>query len=151
MTMKQRSLVSLLLNPDEFREARSKEIAIHDDPLIIEKLIDYIYREDYDDSFEPAIEPQPGTPPAEMASAEPEPAIEPRAEAPLPKLDPATRTDDITKAHINIRIYTVADKYAINQLMILTIHYGVTLIKHLFSDFGCCETVRGNTRCLDYM
>ncbi|GKZ33033.1 hypothetical protein AbraIFM66950_002750 [Aspergillus brasiliensis] len=59
---------------------------MHDDPLLIKKMIDYFYRGDYDDH---------------------------------PATSPDNETRPTTKAHTHIKMYNIADKYAIEPLMAL--------------------------------
>ncbi|RDH32923.1 hypothetical protein BDQ94DRAFT_170622 [Aspergillus welwitschiae] len=83
-------------------EAKTNVVTIHDDPTIIKKMIDYFYRGDYDDSPDKS-----------------QPATNPDYDSPT------------TKAHVNIEMYNVADKYAIEPLMALAkkkLEYRLTLV-----------------------
>ncbi|KAI2994194.1 hypothetical protein CBS147345_10029 [Aspergillus niger] len=84
------------------RLAKTNVITIHDDPTIIKKMIDYFYRGDYDDSPDKShLATNPG-------------------------YDSPT-----TKAHVNIEMYNMADKYAIEPLMALAkkkLEYRLTLV-----------------------
>ncbi|KAK1143749.1 hypothetical protein N8T08_006150 [Aspergillus melleus] len=113
-----------------FKEAISKEIVIQDDPSIIGRIIDYLYRGDYDDSPHFVVDPQhslpfPGLEPAIKSQSEtgpikPDPSIQSRPTTPSRAFSVTTLNLSAAKAHANIRMYNAADKYAINGLMILS-------------------------------
>ncbi|KAE8397171.1 hypothetical protein BDV37DRAFT_266351, partial [Aspergillus pseudonomiae] len=50
------------------QQARSKEATIVGDPLIVKKMIDYLYREDYDDTPELTIEEQNRSSPEQVGT-----------------------------------------------------------------------------------
>ncbi|KAE8397446.1 hypothetical protein BDV37DRAFT_289434 [Aspergillus pseudonomiae] len=101
-----------------FQEARSKEVTIVDDPLIVKKMIISIVR---------TMTTLPSSPSKNKSEAPRSKWVPPCMEGKILETkvligehnDPTISTwnTEQTKSHINATMYIVADKYAINGLM----------------------------------
>lgn len=103
----------------KLQEARSREITLEDNPLIVAKMVDYLYCAAYDDTYERwSI-----TEPAEDAPEKNESA-EPSETPTIDNADEASASTSFTvegsRAQINAAIYALADKYQIEGLMKLS-------------------------------
>ncbi|KAE8395890.1 hypothetical protein BDV23DRAFT_193660 [Aspergillus alliaceus] len=101
-----------------FQEAKSNEITLHDNPTIVKKMIDYLYRQDYNDTCELAIEEQAQRPPEPMDAAADEYEIS-ATTAPSEEKDcPSVPLQDAkeTKVSVNAKMHVLADKYAVERL-----------------------------------
>ncbi|KAJ5152465.1 hypothetical protein N7492_009745 [Penicillium capsulatum] len=94
-----------------FIEAESHAITLHDDPLIVSKMFDYLYRADYNDV--PAILRERGQDQSENFQED-----EPNHQISSLQSPPA----QWSHARINVQIYIAADKYAIDRLKTLAEH-----------------------------
>ncbi|EAW11461.1 BTB/POZ domain-containing protein [Aspergillus clavatus NRRL 1] len=98
----------------QFQETESKEVTIYDDPLIVTKMIDYLYSADYDDSSDkdlPKCQECSDTTESEseevaIIGSDNEYDVAP---APIWQVKES-------KAHVNAKVYVIADKYGINEL-----------------------------------
>ncbi|KAB8239957.1 hypothetical protein BDV35DRAFT_399088 [Aspergillus flavus] len=118
----------------EFQEAESKEIVIYDDPFIIAKMFDFLYRADYDDSIEmslgdvthPQVTQQQNHVETEQA---PTTAELGDCDVSRPLLPP-----NGTSTQTNAKVYVVADKYVIEELKNLSRKKLESRLKSQWSD-----------------
>ncbi|KAE8334602.1 hypothetical protein BDV24DRAFT_172222 [Aspergillus arachidicola] len=103
----------------QFQKVESKEIVIYDDPFIIAKMFDFLYRADYDDSVEMSLDdvthPQV-TQQQNHIEGEQAPA-----------------TVELAHRH-NAKVYVVADKYVIEELKNLSRRKLESRLKSQWSD-----------------
>jgi len=96
----------------EFKEASSQVVDLHDDdPLIVEKMLCYLYEGDYEDD-----------PPKTI----------PKRHKSLSSKDEKSTPE--TAAHINARMYNIGDKYVIQGLMDLAKSKFESVIANGFDD-----------------
>ncbi|KAI3054673.1 hypothetical protein CBS147353_11411 [Aspergillus niger] len=84
-----------------FEESESRVINIHDDPFIVSKLFDFLYRADYDDSPDDTDGPA-----ADNESAANEEGI-----SPTERISQDALSRQWRRAQTNVQIYIIADKY----------------------------------------
>ncbi|RDH13935.1 hypothetical protein M747DRAFT_347503 [Aspergillus niger ATCC 13496] len=89
-----------------FEESESRVINIHDDPFIVSKLFDFLYRADYDDS--PDDTDGPG--------ADNESAANQEGISPTERISQDALSRQWRRAQTNVQIYIIADKYMIEGL-----------------------------------
>ncbi|BCR98217.1 BTB/POZ domain-containing protein [Aspergillus luchuensis] len=89
-----------------FEESESRVINIHDDPFIVSKLFDFLYRADYDDSPDDTDDPA-----ADNESAANEEGI-----LPTERISQDALSRQWRRAQTNVQIYIIADKYMIEGL-----------------------------------